>query len=64
MAGQTKITRSMLRDRLWQAVLDPTNDDPRRIVKAIEVLLQTMPESDNQIGRPDRARDYMDALTR
>ena len=57
----TKLTRQDVIDTLWEAVND-TSQDPRRIVKACEVILRSIPEENNVMRDSDTAQRFLAAL--
>ncbi len=57
----TKLARQDVLDKLWAAAKD-TSQDPRRIVKACEVILRSMPEENNVMRDSDTAQLFLAAL--
>ena len=57
-------SRAEVVERLWAAINDPLNDDPRKIVKACEVILRSMPEegSTHPLTDSETAKRYTQAL--
>ena len=62
MKSKDELTRDLVLARLWEAVNNPEDDDPRKIVRACEVILKSMAEPSTAVR--DAARDMLDALTK
>lgn len=64
MGRMQTVTRSQVVDRLWNAIMSPDTDDPRKIVRACEVILKSMPEENTTMRESPTARSFLEALVK